>query len=121
MSEAPRIQDLRSHLNDSPYHLCILPSPLYDVRGRQLAKHYFRPGKTITVLWLGSSLANESQDVVRNVANNFIAALEANSSLAEIQFLVGLDGTRNVNRGYYIGDFVIILSISRNLLPPQLF
>ncbi|XMA09191.1 hypothetical protein WAI453_001982 [Rhynchosporium graminicola] len=77
--------------------------------------------KTITVLWLGSSLANESQDVVRNVANNFIAALEANSSLAEIQFLVGLDGTKNVSRGHYIGDFVIILSISRNLLPPQLF
>ncbi|CZT13160.1 uncharacterized protein RCO7_15226 [Rhynchosporium graminicola] len=70
MSEAPRLQDLRSHLDESPYHLCILPSPL--------------------------SLANESQDVVRNVANNFIAALEANSSLAEIQFLVGLDGTKNI-------------------------
>lgn len=91
------LEILRSHLNDSPYVSCHPLCMTYEGGISWLAKQKFRLGKKITVLWLGSSLANESKDVFQKLVNGFTAAFEGNSSLADIQFLVGVDGTKNAS------------------------
>lgn len=63
--------------------------------------------KRVTVLWLGSSLANEPVNEFHNLVNGITTAYIKSSSTPNIQFLIGVDGNKDaatVSRAYDTSD-----------------
>ncbi|KAE9366527.1 hypothetical protein N431DRAFT_471576 [Stipitochalara longipes BDJ] len=101
------LKNLRSHLNNSPHVSCHPLCMTYEGGISWVANQKFRYGKRVTVLWLGSSLANESLDEFHKLVNSITAACTGSSSMADIQFLVGVDGNKDaslVSRAYDTRD-----------------
>lgn len=72
-----------------------------------VANQQFLYGKRVTVLWLGSSLANEPVNEFQDLVNGITTAYTDSSSTSNIQFLIGVDGNKDastVSRAYDTSD-----------------
>jgi len=100
---AASLSHLRSALNHSPYVACYPLCMTYRDGISWLTNEPFLAGKHLTVLWLGSSFANEQQAEFRRLLSGIQipAARAQNSSssppshLAGLQLLVTADGTND--------------------------
>ncbi|CAI7614013.1 unnamed protein product [Penicillium glandicola] len=62
-----------------------------------VAKNKALDSQTLTILWLGSSFANETSIEIQHLFRGFESAKNG-SQLAAIQFLVGLDGCKDITK-----------------------
>ncbi|RYP89857.1 hypothetical protein DL770_004009 [Monosporascus sp. CRB-9-2] len=92
---AASLIELRLALDHSPYVTCFPLCMTYQDGILWLANEPSLVGKSISVLWLGSSFANESPEEFRGLLNGMSAARAQNSRIAELQFLVTADGTKD--------------------------
>ncbi|KAE8377793.1 histidine-specific methyltransferase [Aspergillus bertholletiae] len=77
---------------------CVRCHPLvstYEDSISWVAKNQALDSQTLTVLWLGSSIANETPNAIRHLLGGFESAKHG-SNLAAMQFLVGLDGCKDI-------------------------
>lgn len=105
---AASLTQLRSALEHSPYVTCRPLCMTYRDGISWLAKEPSLAGKHVSVLWLGSSFANESPDDFGQLLGGISSARAAKNSspasrIARLQLLVSADGTKDpatVSRAY---------------------
>ncbi|KAK1242903.1 LOW QUALITY PROTEIN: hypothetical protein MKX08_005715 [Trichoderma sp. CBMAI-0020] len=106
-SLAKSLEELRSYLGHSPLVTCHPLCMTYQDGVSWVAGQQFLCGKRVTVLWLGSSLANEPENEFRDLVNGITTAYTNSSSTSNIQFLIGVDGNKDastVSRAYDTSD-----------------
>lgn len=106
-SLAKSLEGLRSYLGHSPYVTCHPLCMTYQDGVSWVANQQFLRGKRVTVLWLGSSLANEPVNEFQDLVNGITTAYTSSSSTSNIQFLIGVDGNidaSTVSRAYDTSD-----------------
>lgn len=106
-SLAKSLESLRSYLGHSPFVSCHPLCMTYQDGVSWVANQQFLYGKRVTVLWLGSSLANEPVNEFQDLVNGITTAYTDSSSTSNIQFLIGVDGNKDastVSRAYDTSD-----------------
>ncbi|EHK46016.1 uncharacterized protein TrAtP1_013106 [Trichoderma atroviride] len=106
-SLAKSLEELRLYLGHSPLVACHPLCMTYQDGVSWVANQQFLRGKRVTVLWLGSSLANEPVNEFRDLVNGITTAYTNSSSTSNIQFLIGVDGNKDastVSRAYDTSD-----------------
>ncbi|KAM0476510.1 hypothetical protein ACHAPX_006425 [Trichoderma viride] len=106
-SLAKSLEELRSYLSHSSYVTCHPLCMTYQDGVSWVANQQFLRGKRVTVLWLGSSLANEPVNEFQDLVNGITTAYTSSSSTSNIQFLIGVDGNKDastVSRAYDTSD-----------------
>lgn len=106
-SLAKSLESLRSYLGHSAFVTCHPLCMTYQDGVSWVANQQFLCGKRVTVLWLGSSLANEPMNDFQDLANGITTAYTNSSSTSNIQFLIGVDGNKDassVSRAYDTSD-----------------
>jgi uncharacterized SAM-dependent methyltransferase len=106
-SLAKSLEELRSYLHHSPHVTCHPLCMTYQDGVSWVANQQFISSKRVTVLWLGSSLANEPVDEFQDLVNGIMTAYTNSSSTSNIQFLIGVDGNKDastVSRAYDTSD-----------------
>ena len=91
------LEELRQKLSPNS---CVKCHPLvstYEEAIPWVASNQAFRGQTLTCLWLGSSIANETSSDIQNLLQNFNAA-KHESQLANMQFIVGLDGCKDMTK-----------------------
>ncbi|KAL7925643.1 histidine-specific methyltransferase [Trichoderma austrokoningii] len=96
-SLAKSLKELCSCLDHSPFVTCHPLCMTYQDGVSWVANRQFLSEKRVTVLWLGSSLANEPVNEFQDLVNGITAAYTNSSSTSNIQFLIGVDGNKDIS------------------------
>lgn len=91
------LEGLRQRLSPNSCVKCHHLASAYEEAIPWVANNQAFRGQTITCLWLGSSIANETSADIQNLLQNFNAA-KHESQLATMQFIISLDGCKDMTK-----------------------